>query len=254
MIDIHNELNKYTKEFISLGDFLNDVFKVVDDDIPSVILWILMRIKKVVGVTLYTINEFNELECYSDNLDVRYDFGILYDKLDTVRQRDCLPGVKDADGYLTPGYWEDPDFERIGFKKTEIFEIFPEILEALNKQECADFSEQFELQDNNACQKELCNDDNLVFRIERLEKENKELRVRVRELEQERPILLRAYRDDDPLYLAIEIRNREWANYDPENDRATRGNQGAITTELKKRGFTSRQAESIEVVACPIKR
>lgn len=80
------------------------------------------------------------------------------------------------------------------------------------------------------------------------------LKARIEELESERPILLNKYRDDDPLYLAIEIRNREWVNYDPNNDRATRGNQDAITTELEKRGFTSRQAASIELVACPIKR
>ncbi len=77
---------------------------------------------------------------------------------------------------------------------------------------------------------------------------------RVNQLEKERPILLRAYRDDDPLYLAIEIRNREWANYNPNNDMATRGNQEAIKKELQERGFSSRQAESIELVACPIKR
>ncbi|EFN4213506.1 hypothetical protein FQI95_12605 [Escherichia coli] len=90
--------------------------------------------------------------------------------------------------------------------------------------------------------------------IEVLLAEISSLKEQIRKLESERPILLNKYRDDDPLYLAIEIRNREWANYDPENERATRGNQGAITTELEKRGFTSRQAASIELVACPIKR
>lgn len=56
------------------------------------------------------------------------------------------------------------------------------------------------------------------------------------------------------MLLAIEIRNKEWEKYDPENDRATRGNQDAIITYLQNKGYTKRQAESIELVACPIKR
>jgi len=76
----------------------------------------------------------------------------------------------------------------------------------------------------------------------------------IEKLTSERPISLGLYRADDPLLLAIEIRNREWASYDPDNDRMTRGNQAAIKQELEQRGFTSRQAESIELVACPIIR
>ena len=55
--------------------------------------------------------------------------------------------------------------------------------------------------------------------IEVLLAEISSLKEQIRKLESERPILLNKYRDDDPLYLAIEIRNREWANYDPENER-----------------------------------
>lgn len=70
-----------------------------------------------------------------------------------------------------------------------------------------------------------------------LEKENESLRARVNQLEKERPILLKAYRDDDPLYLAIDIRNREWANYDPENDRATRETRARLLLSLKTRFY-----------------
>ncbi|HGE8287429.1 TPA: hypothetical protein ACGD4M_002944 [Serratia marcescens] len=80
------------------------------------------------------------------------------------------------------------------------------------------------------------------------------LKEKIKKLTQERPSLLGKYREDDPLLLAIQIRNSEWSQYDPDNDRATRGNQAAIKHSLEKRGFTSRQAESIELVACPIKR
>ncbi|GKV79963.1 hypothetical protein [Pectobacterium versatile] len=83
--------------------------------------------------------------------------------------------------------------------------------------------------------------------IERLKQEILELKSRL-------PGQICMYRDDDPLLLAIEIRNDYWADYDPENDRPTRGSQEAIITELKGKGFTTRQAESIELVACPIKR
>ncbi|EOB5457718.1 hypothetical protein ACIUVW_004078, partial [Yersinia enterocolitica] len=61
-------------------------------------------------------------------------------------------------------------------------------------------------------------------------------------------------REDDPLYLAIQIRNQEWSKYDNENDRATRGNQTAIIKELEDKGLPNIQAKAIELVACPIKR
>ena len=90
--------------------------------------------------------------------------------------------------------------------------------------------------------------------INNLKNEIYELKKQIDKLENQRPLLLGVYRDDDPLLLAITIRNKEWTKYDPDNDRATRGNQASIISELQSRGFTSRQAESIELVACPIKR
>ncbi|END2858458.1 hypothetical protein ACQ3X0_001041 [Escherichia coli] len=253
MIDIHAELNEYKKEFIYLRDFLDDVFKVVDADISDVITWILKKIKQA-GITLYTVNEFNEVEPYIKPYENRSDLDVLYAKLDTVRKRGCLPGERDENGFLVSGYWEDPEFENIGFIRGEIFAIFPDVLDALTKLEGANSSENDEAQGSDIEEKELRTDDDFLSRIAMLEKENESLMERVNQLEKERPILLRAYRDDDPLYLAIEIRNREWANYNPNNDMATRGNQEAIKKELQERGFSSRQAESIELVACPIKR
>ncbi|EFC0724611.1 hypothetical protein RA893_003217 [Escherichia coli] len=253
MIDIHAELNEYKKEFIYLRDFLDDVFKVVDADISDVITWILKKIKQA-GITLYTVNEFNEVEPYIKPYENRSDLDVLYAKLDTVRKRGCLPCERDENGFLVSGYWEDPEFENIGFIRGEIFAIFPDVLDALTKLEGANSSENDEAQGRDIEKKELRTEDDLLSQIAMLEKENESLMERVNQLEKERPILLRAYRDDDPLYLAIEIRNREWANYNPNNDMATRGNQEAIKKELQERGFSSRQAESIELVACPIKR
>lgn len=91
--------------------------------------------------------------------------------------------------------------------------------------------------------------------VEKLKMEVDSLRKQVRKLESERPILLKKYREDDPLYLAIQIRNSEWVKYDPENDRMTRGNQEAIIKELEdNKKFSNAQAKAIEQVACPIKR
>ncbi|EBQ9796992.1 hypothetical protein DM035_22975 [Salmonella enterica subsp. enterica serovar Kottbus] len=90
--------------------------------------------------------------------------------------------------------------------------------------------------------------------VEMLRMEIDMLKRQVRKLESERPILIKKYREDDPLFLAIQIRNKEWSRYDHDNDRATRANQASIKQELENMGFTSRQAESIELVACPIKR
>lgn len=58
----------------------------------------------------------------------------------------------------------------------------------------------------------------------------------------------------DPLYQAIRIRNTEWVNYDPNNDRGTRGNQAAITQMLVDAGFSGPVSKAIEAVACPINR
>ncbi|EFM0072816.1 hypothetical protein DQ85_001109 [Escherichia coli] len=253
MIDIHAELNEYKKEFIYLRDFLDDVFKVVDADISDVITWILKKIKQA-GITLYTVNEFNEVEPYIKPYENRSDLDVLYAKLDTVRKRGCLPCERDESGFLVSGYWENAEFEAMGFRRNEIFEIFPEILDGLMNLEGADSSENDEAQGSDIEEKELRTEDDLLSQIAMLEKENAELRARIEQLEQERPIHLYKYWDKDPLAKAIEIRNREWANYNPNNDMATRGNQEAIKKELQERGFSSRQAESIELVACPIKR
>ncbi|MFZ4221347.1 hypothetical protein ACEV6Q_26395 [Enterobacter ludwigii] len=64
---------------------------------------------------------------------------------------------------------------------------------------------------------------------------------------------LKKYRDDDPLALAIEIRNKEWLDFNPD-DKNSRVNQDAIIMELTEKGLSKKTAASIELVACPIKR
>ncbi|ECI3889001.1 hypothetical protein FQW43_01805 [Salmonella enterica subsp. enterica serovar Enteritidis] len=140
------------------------------------------------------------------------------------------------------------DYDRYGFKRTELQELADAMgvdlytpIELLTEKDKADSPIITDDAKNN-------------YDSEALIREIEKLKYRIQELENERPILLKKYRNDDPLYLAIQIRNREWANYDPENDRTTRGNQAAITQELKELGVKERQAIAIELVACPINR
>ncbi|EMR0738080.1 hypothetical protein RVX82_002420 [Citrobacter braakii] len=258
MVDIHAELNEYKKEFIYLRDFLDDVFKVVDANISEVITWILKRINTVnPGITLYTVNSLNEVELYSsDPFEWRSDFNFLYAKLDTVRERGCLPCERDESGFLVSGYWEDPAFEAMGFRRDEIFGIFPEVLDGVTKLECANSSENDELQGNDIEQKELRKDDDFLSRIAMLEKENEELRTRIEQLELERPILLNKYMDKDPLAMAMEIRRDYWGAFDYENERTTKPKSTAIVADLcENRGINSDiMARAIEKVACPIER
>lgn len=215
MIDIHAELNEYKKDFISLREFLEVVLKVAGDDydVSDVITWILRRISGE-HIRLYTVNEFKLLESFCNPYRDEFDNDVLYRNLNAVRKRGCLPGERDENGFLVSGYWEDPEFENIGFIRGEIFAIFPDVLDALTKLEGANSSENDEAQGRDIEKKELRTEDDLLSQIAMLEKENAELRARIEQLEQERPIHLYKYWDKDPLAKAIEIRNREWANYD----------------------------------------
>lgn len=67
-------------------------------------------------------------------------------------------------------------------------------------------------------------------------------------------LFLREFREDDPLALAIDIRNRDWSGYDPNEPESKSPKQESIITALQIMGFSKIQAKSIESVACPIKR
>ncbi|EGC6346483.1 hypothetical protein H9X30_005509 [Escherichia coli] len=246
MIDIHAELNEYKKDFISLREFLEVVLQVAGDGyhIWEVITWILRKIKKEtgsIGINLYRINKFNDLELYIKNNSTNLD--VLYEKLESVKITGRLPDR-----------WGDDGFGGIGFRRNEIFAIFPDVFDALMELNFAKLFENDEAQGRDIEQKELRTKDDLLSRIAMLERENEKLRTRIEQLEQERPIHLYKYWDKDPLAKAIEIRRDNWANYDPENDFATRGNQEAITRELKQWGASNALATLIERTACPINR
>jgi regulator of replication initiation timing len=79
--------------------------------------------------------------------------------------------------------------------------------------------------------------------------------IKIEKLKEQIPILLGKYRADDPLLLAIQIRNKEWSNYN-EKDRRTRPTQEAICEDLKASYDvqTDQLAKAIELVSCPINR
>lgn len=148
-------------------------------------------------------------------------------------------------GQPVKDHWSAPHFDSYGFRRSELKQLADKLgldlsipLEDVKPTQLSDVES-----------KPLSEAD-----VEILKMEIDTLKKQVRKLESERPILINKFREDDPLYLAIKIRNQEWKNYDPDNDRQTRGNQTAIVKELEDKGFSNVQAKSIEMVACPIKR
>ncbi|EAM7097573.1 hypothetical protein FIV60_09915 [Salmonella enterica] len=142
-------------------------------------------------------------------------------------------------------HWSAPAFDTYGFRRSEL----KQLADKLGIDLSTPLEDVKPTSLNGVEQKPLSEAD-----VEILKMEIDSLKKQVRKLENERPILINRYREDDPLYLAIKIRNQEWAKYDPDNDRQTRGNQTAIVRDLEDKGFSNVQAKSIEMVACPIKR
>ncbi|MCX2868219.1 hypothetical protein ORL23_12075 [Kluyvera cryocrescens] len=88
-----------------------------------------------------------------------------------------------------------------------------------------------------------------------LEKEIEQLKSEIERLISNTPSNLGVFRVDDPLLIAIQIRNSEWSGYD-EDDRKTIPSQEALVAQLKQqyKNMPDAQARAIEKVACPIKR
>lgn len=84
----------------------------------------------------------------------------------------------------------------------------------------------------------------LLAEKEQVKKVQKQLK------EQNRPILLGEHRNDDLLKIAIEVRNKYWADY-PENVKTNAQIQQYI---MRDYGVTKTTAAEIEKIACPIDR
>ncbi|MBO1589852.1 hypothetical protein [Yersinia pseudotuberculosis] len=148
-------------------------------------------------------------------------------------------------GWVKNDHWSAPHFDAYGFRRSEL----KMLAEKLGMDLSIPLEEVTPTISTNVDSKPLSEAD-----VEILRMEVDSLRKQIRKLENERPILIKKHREDDPLYLAIQIRSQEWSKYDHENDRATRGNQTAIIKELEDKGLPNIQAKAIELVACPIKR
>lgn len=88
-----------------------------------------------------------------------------------------------------------------------------------------------------------------------LEEEIEKLKSEIERLSNLIPSSLGTFRVDDPLLIAIQLRNSEWSGYD-EDDRKTMPSQEALVAQLKQqyKNMPDAQARAIEKVACPIKR
>lgn len=70
------------------------------------------------------------------------------------------------------------------------------------------------------------------------------------------PCYLNKFTSIDPLAIAIQVRNSEWKNYDPEIDfkRSATQIKNTIKKKYKDLGVSDTLAEMIEKIACPIDR
>ncbi|WP_241622246.1 hypothetical protein [Rosenbergiella australiborealis] len=90
--------------------------------------------------------------------------------------------------------------------------------------------------------------------IHKLKLENNELRSELEKVKAKLPSLLQAYRQDDPLLIAIHTRNDEWQDYN-EDIRNTIPSAEYVVEKLKTTHKMSEAlAKAIEKVACPITR
>ena len=97
--------------------------------------------------------------------------------------------------------------------------------------------------------------DNSSEEIKKLKSEQEEKDKKITELQtalgdKNVPILLGAHRNDDPLKIAIEVRNKYWANY-PDNVKSNTQIRDYI---IRDYGVTQTLATEIEKIACPIDR
>ncbi|WP_191938396.1 hypothetical protein IFU37_014975 [Pantoea agglomerans] len=141
-------------------------------------------------------------------------------------------------------------FENYGFRRHELAEFFES--EAINLDIPLNEikkSLQAEFEESNCLEEPVL--------LDKLKTENEILKRQVSSLRGNVPPLLAKYREDDPLLIAIQLRNDEWLMYN-EDDRKTIPSQEGLVAQLKSQysefGMTDVQAKAIEKVACPIKR
>lgn len=93
-----------------------------------------------------------------------------------------------------------------------------------------------------------------VQTIQTLMVEKGRLEEELSDLKATSPIFLEQYRQDDPLSIAIKLRNAEWSSFN-ENVRATIPSAEYLVAKIKSEyAMSDALAKAIEKVACPIQR
>jgi len=91
--------------------------------------------------------------------------------------------------------------------------------------------------------------------IDSLKKKNEKLQGELISAKAMVPQMLKQYREDDPLAIAIAMRNDEWLTFNEDDPRATTPSVEYLVAKLKTEfGMSGALAAAIEKVACPILR
>ena len=101
----------------------------------------------------------------------------------------------------------------------------------------------------------LTNYENEIKNLQQqLEEKNREIEDLKFAIDKEnRPILLNKFMENDRLSLAIQARKEYWSNYNPDLNNAPKAAPTALEIKDKYK-LSQKQAEAIEIIACPINR
>ncbi|MCK0552599.1 hypothetical protein KFO32_05850 [Pantoea ananatis] len=167
---------------------------------------------------------------------------------------DCSPGHKGVYCRIDGGNgW----YHKFYFKGTELTVSLlsanvniPPCLEKYRKKAESRLKAKLEREEKNSQDKK-----EVVVTIDSLKEQVATLKKELLDAAKKIPSMLCDFRDDDPLYIAIQMRNSEWSKYNVD-DRKTIPSQEALVAQLKEqyKYMPEVQARAIEKVACPIKR
>ena len=221
-------------DFISLKELINIITQQYQTDISETGKELLLIIRKY-NILMYEYTLISGIEPYSVEFNSK-----ARELLNLFAEGICIATKINNENYRLPiNEWDSNTHRFPLYDKVAIDKLI--IQKYLNK-------EMIRKSDNIILPKKQTSHNDLQKDLEQAKKEIEKLKKLV-------PILLGTYRKDDPLLIAIKIRNKEWSNYN-EQDRRTRPTQDAICEDLKANYNvqTDQLAKAIELVSCPINR
>ena len=221
-------------DFISLKALINIITQQYQTDISETGKKLLLIIRKY-NILMYEYTLISGIEPYSVEFNSK-----ARELLNLFAEGICIATKINNENYRLPiNEWDSNTHRFPLYDKVAIDKLI--IQKYLNK-------EMIRKSDNIILPKKQTSHNDLQKDLEQAKKEIEKLKKLV-------PILLGTYRKDDPLLIAIKIRNKEWSNYN-EQDRRTRPTQDAICEDLKTNYNvqTDQLAKAIELVSCPINR